>query len=87
LPNYLVNSAILSSGKDPKTCANGAVKMLSKGKIKNIELKACYCCETENRVSFIIDGPSEDSVLQVVQEHLDIPVASIMEAEEVSVIP
>ena len=87
MPNYLVNSAILSSGKDPKTCANGAVKMLSKGKIKNIELKACYCCESENRVSFIINGPSEDAVLQVVQEQLDIPVASIMEAEEISVIP
>jgi hypothetical protein len=87
LPNYLVNSAILSSGKNPKTCANGAVKMLSKGKIKDIELTACYCCEAENRVSFIIDGPSEEAVLQVVQEQLDIPVASIMEAEEVSVIP
>ncbi len=87
MPDYLVNSAILSSGKDPKTCANGAVKMLSKGKIKEIELKACYCCEAENRVSFIIEGPSEDAVLQVVQEQLDIPVASIMEAEEVSVIP
>ncbi len=61
--------------------------MLSKGKIKNVELKACYCCETENRVSFIIEGPNEDAVLQVVQEQLDIPVASIMEAEEVSVIP
>jgi hypothetical protein len=87
LPDYLVNSAILSSGKDPKTCANGAVKMLSKGKIANIQLKACYCCETENRVSFIINGPSEDAVLQVVQEQLDIPVTSIMEAEEISVIP
>jgi hypothetical protein len=87
LSDYLVNSAILSSGKNPKTCANGAVKMLSKGKIKNIELKACYCCETENRVSFIINGPSEDAVLQVVQEQLDIPVASVMEAEEISVIP
>ena len=87
MTNYLVNSAILKSGKNPKACAEGAVKMLSKGKIKNVELKACYCCETENRVSFIIEGPNEDAVLQVVQEQLDIPVASIMEAEEVSVIP
>jgi len=87
LPNYLVNSAILSAGKDPKTCAQGAAKMLSKGRIKGIEAEACYCCGTENRVAFLIEGPSEDAVLHVIQEQLDIPVASIMEAEEVSVIP
>jgi hypothetical protein len=83
----MVNSAILKSGKDPKACAQGAAKMLAKGKIKDVELKACYCCESENRVAFLIDGPSVDAVLQVVQEQLDVPVASIMEAEEVSVLP
>jgi len=87
LPSYLVNSAILSSAKDPRTCAMGAAKMLSKGKIKGIEMKACYCCGTENRVAFLIEGPSQEAILQVIQEQLDIPVASIMEAEEVSVIP
>jgi hypothetical protein len=87
LPNYLVNSAILSSGKDPKTCAMGAAKMLSKGKIKGIEMKACYCCGTENRVAFLIEGPSQETILNIVQEQLNITVASIMEAEEVSVIP
>jgi hypothetical protein len=87
VPTYMVNSAILKSGKDPRACAQGAAKMLARGKIKGIELKACYCCETENRVAFLIDGPSEDAILQVVQEQLDIPVSSIMEAEEVSVIP
>ena len=83
----MISSAILKSGKDPKACAQGAAKMLAKGKIKGIELKACYCCESENRVAFLVDGPSEEAVLQVVQEQLDIPVASIMVAEEVSVIP
>jgi len=83
----MVNSAILKSGKDPRACAEGAAKMLARGKIKGIELKACYCCETENRVAFLIDGPGEDAILQVVQEQLDIPVSSIMKAEEVSVIP
>ena len=87
MPNYLVNSAILSSGKDPRTCAKGAAKMLTKGKIKGIEMKACYCCETENRVTFLVEGPSQAAILHVIQEQLDIPVASIMEAEEVSVIP
>ena len=87
MPNYLVNSAILRSGKDPRSCAEGAAKMLAKGKIKGIEARACYCCGTENRVAFLIEGPSEEAVLHVIQEQLDIPVASIMEAEEVSVIP
>ena len=87
MTTYMINSAILKSGKDPKACAQGAAKMLAKGKIKGIELKACYCCESENRVAFLVDGPSEEAVLQVVQEQLDIPVASIMVAEEVSVIP
>jgi len=87
MPIYMVNSAILKSGKNPKTCAQGAAKMLAKGKIKGIEMKACYCCESENRVAFLVEGPSEEAVLQVIQEQLDIPVASIMEAEQVSVIP
>jgi hypothetical protein len=87
LTRYLVNSAILKSGKDPKACAEGAVKMFSKGKIKDVALTACYCCVTESRVSFIFDGPSKEAVLQVIQEQLDIPVASITEAEEVSVLP
>jgi hypothetical protein len=83
LPRYLVNSAILESGKNPKACAEGAAKMLQHGKIKGIEAKACYCCTSENRVAFLIDGPSQDAVLETVQEQLDIPVASIVEAEEV----
>ena len=87
MPNYLVNSAILRPGTDPRACAEGAVKTFAKGKIKGIELKSCYCCGNADRVAFVIEGPSEDAVLHVVQEQLDIPVASIMEAEEVSVIP
>jgi hypothetical protein len=83
LPKYMVNSAILQSGKKPQACAEGAAKMLAKGKIKDIEAKACYCCTGENRVAFLIEGPSEDAVLQVVQEQLDIPVASITEVQEV----
>ena len=62
--------------------------MLSKGKIKGIEMKACYCCGEENRVAFLIEGPNEEAILHVIQEELrHAPVASIMEAEEVSVIP
>ena len=76
----------MKSGKDPKACAEGAAKMLARGKIKGIEAKACYCCATENRVAFLIDGPSKDAVLQVMQQ-LDIPVASIIEAEQVRLMP
>jgi hypothetical protein len=84
MPRYLVNSAILRSGKDPRACAEGAAKMLAKGKIKGIEAKSCYCCSSEDRVAFIIEGPSEDAVLEIVQEQLDIPVASIFEVNEVT---
>jgi hypothetical protein len=87
MPRYLVDSAILSSGKDPKTCAEGAAKMLSKGKFKDIEAKSCYCCGGEGRVAFVIEGPNRDVVLETLQEQLDIPIASITEIEEVTATP
>jgi hypothetical protein len=79
MPRYLVNSAILRSGTDPRACAEGAAKMLARGKIKDIEAISCYCCTGEQRVAFVIEGPSEQAVLEIVQQQLDIPVASIME--------
>lgn len=84
MPRYLVNSAILGSGKEPRACAEGAAKMLEKGKIRDIQAISCYCCKQEDRVAFVIQGPSEDAVLQVLQEQLNIPVASISEVEEVA---
>jgi hypothetical protein len=83
MPRYLVNSHILRSGTDPRACAEGAAKMLARGKIKNIEAKSCYCCTNEKRVAFIIEGPDQNTVLETVQQQLDIPVQSIMEVEEV----
>jgi len=83
MPTYLINSEILRSGTDPRSCAEGAAKMLARGKIKNIEAKACYCCTGEKRVAFLVEGPDRNTVLEVVQQQLNIPVASIMEAEEV----
>jgi hypothetical protein len=58
--------------------------MLMPGRIKGIEAKSCYCCGQEGRVAFVIEGPDEHTVLETVQEHLDIPVASIMEVQEVT---
>lgn len=84
MPRYLINSAILRSGKDPRACAEGAAKMLARGKFKNIEAISCYCCKAESRVAFVIEGPDEHEVLETVQEQLDIPVASITEVEEVN---
>ena len=57
--------------------------MLARGKIKDIEAKACYCCGSEGRVAFIVEAPSRDAVLETF-EKIDIPVASIVEAEEVT---
>ena len=86
MPRFIVNSAILRSGKDPRTCATGAAKMLTSGKIKNISVKSCYCCSNENRVAFVIEAPSSHELLDVM-EKIDVPVASIMEVEEVTPIP
>lgn len=84
MPRYLLSSHILRSGTDPRACAEGAAKMLARGKIKDIQAIACYCCNDEKRVSFVIEGPDQHTVLETVQQQLDIPVASIMEVEEVS---
>ncbi len=86
LPRFIVDSAILRSGKDPKTCAEGAAKMLTGGRIKGIEAKSCYCCGSEGRVAFVIDAPSKDALLETF-EKIDLPIASIMEAEEVTAKP
>lgn len=80
---FLVNSAILSSGQDPRACATGAAKMLTSGKIKDITVKSCYCCTDQKRVAFIVEAPSEDRLMEVM-EQINIPIASIMEVEEVS---
>lgn len=82
MPSFIVNSAILRSGKDPKTCATGAAKMLTSGKIKDVTVKSCYCCTDENRVAFVVDAPSQDALLEVM-EKIDLPVASISEVQEV----
>jgi len=83
MAKYLVESAILRSGKDPKTCAEGAAKLLANGKVKDVEAESCYCCGNEGRAVFIMEGASRDAVLQAL-EKIDIPVSSIMEIEPVT---
>ncbi len=82
MARYLVNSAILRSGKDPRTCAEGSAKMLARGDIKDVSLKSCYCCTGEGRVAFIIEAENSDAVLTAMDK-INVPVASIMEVEEV----
>ena len=83
MARFLVNSAILRSGKDPRTCAEGAAKNLARGKVNDVEVKSCYCCSPEGRVAFIVEAASRDAVLETL-EKIDVPVASILEVEEVT---
>ena len=57
--------------------------MLARGKIQSIEAKACYCYRSEGRVAFVIEAPSQDALLETF-EKIDLPIASITEAEEVT---
>ena len=82
MPTYIVNSAILRPAQDPKACAIGAPKMLMKAGIKNVKLRSCYCCSEYGMVVFVIDGESKDKVLEAFNR-INVPVASIIEAEEV----
>jgi hypothetical protein len=84
LPKFLIQSAILKTKENAKSCAEGAAKMLARGKVQGIEAKACYCCEQENRAAFLIEGPSQAAVLETMQEHLNIPIASITEVSDIS---
>jgi hypothetical protein len=84
MPRYLINSHILRSGTDPRICAEGAAKMLAKGKTKDIAATSCYCGTDQKRVAFIIKGPDQHTMLETVKQQLEIPVASIFEVEEVA---
>ncbi len=79
---FIVNSAILSSDLDPMACAVGAPKMMMNAGIKNVKIKSCYCCGAEGRSVFVVEADTKDAVLEAMNK-INIPVASIMEAEEV----
>jgi hypothetical protein len=83
MKSFVVNSAILSPSMDAKACAVGAPKMLMDAGVKNAKVKSCYCCGSEGRVVFIVEGENRDAVLEAFLK-INVPVASIMEAEEVT---
>ena len=84
MPTYIVNTAILRPAQDPKACAIGAPKMLTRAGMKNIKLRSCYCCAEHGSVVFVLEGENRDSVLEAFNR-VNIPVASILEVEEIKV--
>ncbi len=82
MPTFIVSSAILSPTQDPKTSAYGASEMLMRAGIKGLKLRSCYCCSEYGNVVFVVEDQSRDNVLEAFSR-INIPVASILEAEEV----
>jgi len=63
-------------------CAVGAPKMLANAGVKDAKIKSCYCCGPEGRLVFIAEAESREALLEALNR-INVPVASIMEAEEV----
>ncbi len=82
MKKFIVNSAILSSDLDPMACAVGAPKMMMNAGIKDVKIKSCYCCGAEGRSMFVVEAETKDAVLEAMNK-VNIPIASIVEAEEV----
>ena len=84
MPRYLINSHICAQALIPELVQKEQLRCWQRGKIKDIEAKACYCCTDEKRVAFVVGCPDQHTVLEIVQQQLDIPVSSIMEVQEVT---
>jgi hypothetical protein len=83
MKTFVVDSAILRPSEGLKACAEGAPKMLHEAGVRNVKLKSCYCCGPEGRIVFVADAENKDAMLEALRK-INIPVASIMEAEEVA---
>lgn len=86
MPTFIVNSAILRPSRDPKACATETPKVFLQLGTKDVKLQACYCCSDEGRVVFVMQGPNQDAILDTLNK-LNVPVASIMEAEGIYQMP
>jgi nitrate reductase NapAB chaperone NapD len=82
MKKFVINSAILPGNMDPMACAVGAPKMLRNAGIKDAKIKSCYCCGAEGRLVFVAEAESREALLEALNK-INMPVASIMEAEEV----
>ena len=83
MKKFVVNSAILPASMDPMACAVGTPKMLEKAGIKNVKIKSCFCCGQEGKIVFVADAESKESLMDALTK-INLPVVSIMEAEEVA---
>jgi hypothetical protein len=81
MPKFIVNTAILRPLEDPKACAVGAPKMLANAG-SNLKIRSCYCCSEFGSVVFVLEGETQDSVLEAFNK-INVPVASIVEVEEI----
>lgn len=82
MKKFIVNSAILTGMMDPVACAMGTPKMLEKAGIKNVKIHSCYCCGPEGTVVFVASAEGREALLEALNK-INLPVASIMEVEEV----
>ena len=82
MKKFIVNTAILTPKMEPKACAANASSMLENAGIKDVRLISCYCCSSEARVIFVAEAENKEKVLESLNR-INVPVASIMEAEEV----
>jgi hypothetical protein len=79
MKTFVINSAILLPSTNPKACALGSPKRLIQF---GVNVKTCYCCGPEGRVVFIIEAENKEAALDAFSK-IEVPVASIVEAEEV----
>jgi hypothetical protein len=84
MPTFVVNTAILQPRQEPEACARGTPEMIANSGIKNVETRSCYCCTEHGSVTFIMEGPSRDKILEAFNR-INVPVASILEAREVPI--
>jgi len=82
MKKFIVNTAILTPKTDPESCAANAPRMLQNSGVKDVKIVSCFCCSTEGRVVFVVDADGRDKVLEALSR-INVPVASIIEAEEV----
>jgi len=83
MKKFLVNSAILPASMDPMACAVGMPEMLQKHGIKNVKIRSCYCCGKEGKIVFFAEAENKESLMDALTK-IDMPVASVSEAEEVT---
>ena len=82
MKKFIVNTAILAPKMEPKTCAANAPSMLKNAGITDVRLLSCYCCSSEARVIFVAEAENKEKALEALNR-INVPVASIIEAEEV----